>query len=214
MINLRKFSRVLLVGPAFLLHFAGDVLAAPIQFENSSNFNGVKLGKDSGTAYVSNTGTYTWIQALPTDFDPWDTVFSATLEIQLNKLSEGQNQAEVSILNLDLGSIQGWDSSAPSTASDRSYSTSIAGVFATWTAGAPLLFSLDWHTPDTLTTKQNGKIQVTDNWIKLQRASFSLAYENAAMPGVPSSAVPVPGSLLLLGTGLVTLGGARMRLKR
>lgn len=212
--NVRGWQVVLLGLPMLLLPFAGDASAALLQFENSSNFNGVKLGKDSGTSYVSNTGTYTWTHALPTDFDPRDKVFSATLTIQVNKLDEGQNQARVNFLNVDLGSIKDWDSSSSSVASDRRYSTSIGGVLATWSAGAPLLFSLDWNTPNTFITKKNGTIQVTDNWIELQRSTFNLAYENISPPMGPAAPVPEPATLLLFGTGLAGFGGAIGRAKR
>lgn len=171
---------------AFSLFVATSAIAAPIPYSDPVTF--------SSNNVLSGSGTFNWSHALPSDFEvPFDTVESATLEIRARRAS-GENDI-VSIINFgQLGALaSGTGNSIALTSFDVPFGVFTAG----WTAGQLLNLSLNYSQP----TGNN-------NTLTMVSSTFNLGYNNLS---APSAAVPEPGSMALLGLGLLSFAASRRR---
>ena len=137
--------------------------------------------------------TYTWQHAVTSDFSvPYDTVNRATLSI--NGWGIGGENDYVYVESTLQGFLEG-DSGAWRRSGwiETTTDFDLGNIFVTWTAGTPLDVSLDY-------TDLAGGFLLT-------KSVFSLTYENGEAP-----TVPIPGTLLMLGTGLIGLLCIRRRI--
>ncbi len=133
----------------------------------------------------------------PDDFDvPPDDVISATLTISgywINDDNDYVYVEETKTGHLNAGGSQFfwlWDS--------PSYSVfNIENTFSSWTAGSKL----------PITIEANG--DAGDGILHLASSTFSLEYNNNDTP----APVPEPGTLVLIGTGLIVLGAFSVKKK-
>jgi len=127
--------------------------------------------------------SYTYQHLTPADFEvPYDTVNSASLSIK-GYLIDGDDDT-VSVQGNLAGTLtdSGWLWSSSTSVFD------IATAFSVWATGSPL----------AVTITGNGSL--LDGVLKLKTSTFSLDYTNGNAPPVPE-----PGTMLLVGTGLLGL---------
>lgn len=216
----KRFLVGLAIG--FLMFSMGQMANASTIFMDLYNPKDIHLGVGA-----VNFGTYSWEHSTPSDFEvPWDTVHSATLAIRIQHLADDFNAGFIVVETVDFKNIEDW--SVDGNGASKTYSTSIGEVFTTWT-GSSFGVSLNWFTPDMVEVKKN-RTKITDNFIKFQNSLFTLNYTNkSASPPPPPpvvidsvvfidpvvvsenpgalSPVPEPGTMLLLGFGLLGLAG-------
>ncbi len=138
---------------------------------------------------LSGKDTITWAQAMPYDFQiPYDTVNSATLKIYSNFVN-GNNDL-VTAENTYLGKLTndtGWTwFSNPLETSTFDVKSAITSP---WATGDPLHVSLAYD-----------EKFFTAGVLYLDRSVMTLDYQNGSAP------VPEPGTIVLLGAGLLGLG--------
>ena len=200
-------KKILLAGLA-----AGLMLAGMAGSANALTFvNTVSPNAELGKGTSSNSGSYTWTHATPSDFEvPWDIVNSATLAIKVQRLADGSNTATATVETINFGNIENSPWITTGSGKSKTYETSIGSLFVSWLNGQGLDISFAWNTPDTSvwtaptynrdgTVKKAGFYTVTDNYILLQQSTFTLDYDNKTAP------VPEPGTMVLLGFGMLGL---------
>lgn len=144
---------------------------------------GALYGADPVTGIMPlNPGpvTYSWDFTTPADFKvPFDIVTSATVSIEVGWVDTfGDDQFWVETLFVPLDS------------NTATYTQDVGSLFVAWPSLGTLNCSLD--------------IIEQEQWggdLKLWESTFTLDYENGTAP------VPEPATMLLMGTGLVSLAG-------
>jgi len=168
----------------FLFLLCGNVLAAPVTFTDTKYLSAYLYGTDN---------EYTWQHAVTSDFSvPYDTVNSATLTISGRGIGGANDNLYVE--STWQGVLNGNSTSHLTWYLDKSTTTlDIADIFVTWTAGDKLDIKLNYND--------------TTGGFLLTKSVFTLNYNNGQAP-----TVPIPGTLLMLGTALIGLLGVRRRI--
>ena len=140
--------------------------------------------------WLTGTGTYSWTHPVTTDFQiPYDTLNSATLTIGAWSVSDSNDRVYVEGTYAgDLANGVWYLLGYSSTVLD------IGSVFTTWTSGEALNVSLAYN---------------EGRWGSLYLSSSTLRidYNNG------TASVPEPGTMLLMGLGLVGVGVIRRKMK-
>jgi hypothetical protein len=216
-----------LVGLGAMLLVAGmAVSASATTFTDTQTLN-VTLGEGLLAQLFVADNTVSYTHNTPADFEvPYDTVNSASLTISGYWIDD--NNDEVAVEGTAVGFLtEGGDYEEPHEIGhfqlvwhgwfpslewvvdgidpgfdDPSVSTfDIASTFTSWTAGSPI----------GVTITANGGL--LDGLLKINTSTFELDYENGTAPdnGTAPAPTPEPATMLLFGTGLAGLVGARRR---
>lgn len=140
--------------------------------------------------WLTGTGNYSWSHPVTTDFQiPYDTLNSATLTIGAWSVNDSNDRVYVEgtyagDLRNGVWYLLGYSSTV----------LDIGSVFTTWTSGEPLNVSLAYN---------------EGRWGSLYLSSSTLRMDYTN----DTSSVPEPGTMLLMGLGLVGVGVIRRKMK-
>lgn len=171
---MKQFT-ALLVGAALMIGMVGT--ASALTYTSTTDLD----------LFLSGTGTKTWDQAMPGDFEiPYDTVNSATLTI--NAFGVDGNNDKVYIENVYEGKL---------VTGVWSWSNLLLGSSSTFDIASSI--TSPWSTGDSLDVALNYKELGCFNLLYLDNSVLNLDYTNNSAP------VPEPGTLMLLGAGMLGL---------